>query len=177
MKWSVSRHDVPQKVKQQIGPKIFTLTVICGIDGLHVVDGMTEQHSYNTPYFLSHILEPLLLAVFPDGRKPHSCQLSLHLDNWSVHRSRVSKNFFAENSIVRVPHPSYIPDLGPFGFWLFGHIKTALAGQQFPGLEDLLIGIQKFLSEIQRSELEVVFHHWIELVQWVFDSDGDYFLE
>jgi hypothetical protein len=25
--------------------------------------------------------------------------------------------------------------------------------------------------------LELAFHHWIELVQWVLDNDGDYFHE
>jgi hypothetical protein len=39
------------------------VTVICGINGFHVVDLMTEQHSYDTAYFPSHILEPLLLAA------------------------------------------------------------------------------------------------------------------
>jgi hypothetical protein len=32
-------------------------------------------------------------------------------------------------------------------------MKAALAGQQFPGPEDLLTDIPEFLSEIQRSEL------------------------
>jgi hypothetical protein len=41
-------------------------------------------------------------------------------------------------------------------------MKVALAGQQFPGPEDLLAGIQEFLSEIQSHELELVFHHWTE---------------
>jgi hypothetical protein len=71
-KWSVSRDDVPQKVKQQIEAQKFMLTVIWGIDGFHVVGLMIEQHSYNTQYFLSHILEPLLPAVFPDDCKSHS---------------------------------------------------------------------------------------------------------
>jgi hypothetical protein len=56
-------------------------------------------------------------------------------------------------------------------------MKAALAGSQFPGQEDLLTGIQEFLSEIQRPELELVFHHWIERVQWVLDNNGDYFHE
>jgi hypothetical protein len=56
-------------------------------------------------------------------------------------------------------------------------MKAALAGQQFPGPEDLLAGIQEFLSEIQRSELELVVQHWIERVQWVLGNDGDYFHE
>jgi hypothetical protein len=89
------------------------LTVIGRIGGFHVGDLMTEQHSYNTKYFLSHILEPRLLAVFPDGRKPHSRRLSLHLDNYCVHRSKASGNFFAENSIIRVPHPRQSLDLAP----------------------------------------------------------------
>jgi hypothetical protein len=56
-------------------------------------------------------------------------------------------------------------------------MKAALTGQQFPKRKDLLTGIQEFLGDIQRSELELVFHHWIELVQWVLDNDGDYFHE
>jgi hypothetical protein len=43
-------------------------------------------------------------------------------------------------------------------------MKAVLAGQQFPGPGDLLAGIQASLSEMQRSELELVFHHWIEWV-------------
>jgi hypothetical protein len=76
------------------------LTVVWAIDGFHDVDLMTQQHSYNTQYFLSYILEPLLLAVFLDGRKPYSRRLSLRLDNCRVQRSTASENFFAENSII-----------------------------------------------------------------------------
>jgi hypothetical protein len=43
-------------------------------------------------------------------------------------------------------------------------MKAALAGEQFPGSEDLLTGIQEFLSEIQRSQLKLVFHHWEERI-------------
>jgi hypothetical protein len=56
-------------------------------------------------------------------------------------------------------------------------MKAALAGQQFPGPEDLLTGIQEFLSETQRSEMEFVFHEWIERVQWVLENDEDFFHE
>jgi hypothetical protein len=151
------------------------LVIIWGIDGFHVVDLMTEQHSYNTQYFLSQSWESLLLAVFPDCRKPHSRSLSLHLDNCRVHNSKASENFHAENSIIRVPHPPYSPDLAPSDFWLCGHVKTAPAGQQVPAPEDLLTGIQEFLSEVQRFELELVFHDWIERLQWVLDKDRDDF--
>jgi hypothetical protein len=54
-------------------------------------------------------------------------------------------------------------------------MKSALGGQQFPGPDDFLTGIHELLSEIQRFELESVFHHWIERLQWMLDNDGDYF--
>jgi hypothetical protein len=153
------------------------LVVLWGIGELHVVDLMTEKHSYNTQYFLSHILESLLLAVFPDGRKPHPRRLTLHLDNCRVHCLKGSKNAFVETFILRVPHPPSSSELAPSDFWLFRYMKAAVAGQQLPGPEDLLTGIQEFLSEIQRSELEFIFHHWIERGQRVLDNDGDYFHE
>jgi hypothetical protein len=53
-------------------------------------------------------------------------------------------------------------------------MNTALAGQQFLASEDLLIGIEESMSEMQRSELELVFHPRIERVQWVLDDDRDY---
>jgi hypothetical protein len=56
-------------------------------------------------------------------------------------------------------------------------MKAEVAREQFPGPEDLLTGIQEFLSEIQIPELELVFRHSIERVQWVSDNDGDYFEE
>jgi hypothetical protein len=34
-----------------------------------------------------------------------------------------------------------------------------------------------FLDEIQRSELEYVFRHWIEQVRWVLDNHRDYIHE
>jgi hypothetical protein len=153
------------------------LTVIWGINGFHPIDLMIEQHDCNTQYFLSHILEPLLFAVFPDGRKPHSRRLSLHPDDCRVHRSKASENFFAEKAIIRVPHPPDSHGSVPSDFWLFEYMKAALAGQQFPGTEDPLASIHEFLSEIQRSELKLVFHHWMERVQCVLHNDGDYFCE
>jgi hypothetical protein len=45
MKWSVSHNDVHQKVKRQIATQMFMLDVIWGINGFHVVNLVTEQHS------------------------------------------------------------------------------------------------------------------------------------
>jgi hypothetical protein len=55
-------------------------------------------------------------------------------------------------------------------------MEATLAGQQLPRWEDFFTGIQDFLREIQRSDLELIVHR-IQRVQWVLDNNGDYFHE
>jgi hypothetical protein len=43
------------------------LTVICGVDGFHVVDLMTSPRSFNFEYFMNHILALMAARVFPGG--------------------------------------------------------------------------------------------------------------
>jgi hypothetical protein len=41
-----------------------------------------------------------------------------------------------ENELLHVPHPLYSPELAPPDFWLFGRIKTGLAGRSFAEPEE-----------------------------------------
>jgi hypothetical protein len=54
-------------------------------------------------------------------------------------------------------------------------VKSALTGSKFEGPDELLQGIHDFLNEVQRSELMMVFQHWIERMRWVIEPDGDYY--
>jgi hypothetical protein len=56
-------------VRQQMGTKIMFI-VIWVVDGFHVVDLMTSQHSFNSQYFVSHIMAPMVVKVFPRWRIP-----------------------------------------------------------------------------------------------------------
>jgi hypothetical protein len=107
------------------------LTVIWGGEGFHVVDLMTSQRSFNSEYFMSHVLAPMVAKVFTRERSPHTRRLQLHLDNCRIHFSKATEQFITENHIGRVPHPLYNPNLAPSDFWLFGHVKTSLTGQTF----------------------------------------------
>jgi hypothetical protein len=77
---------------------------------------------------------------------------------------------FAENSHVTVPHPPNSPGLALSDFWRFGHRKTSLTGCVFNVVDELLEVIIEFLNEIQPSELQLVFHQWIERAKWVEPS-------
>jgi hypothetical protein len=172
-KWSTSREDVPQRVRQQVGTRKVTLTVPWGVGGFHVVDLMTSQRSFDSQYFVDDIMVPLVEKVFPKGTNPRARRPHLHLDNCRVHFSRAAEQFIAQNHISSVPQPVYIPDLAPSDFWLFGHLKNFLAGEMFDDREAFLNVITSFLEEVQPSELHVVFSHWVERVRWVLENNGD----
>jgi histone-lysine N-methyltransferase SETMAR len=133
------------------------LTFIWAVNGFHVVDLRTSQRSFNSEYFVSHVLAPMVAKVFPRGRIPHARRLQFHLDNYRVHFSKASEQFITEGYIGRVPHPPYSPHLAPSDFWLFGHVKTSLIGQAFDEPEQLLEALTEFLSDIQPPEVIAVF--------------------
>jgi hypothetical protein len=135
---------------------------------------MTSQCSFDSQYFVDHIMVALIEKVFPKRRNPHARRPHLHLDNCRVRFSSVAEQFIAQNHISRVPQPAYSLDLAPSYFWLFGHLKNSLAGRIFDNPEQVLDDITSFLEEVQPSELHVVFSHCVERVRSVLENNGDY---
>jgi hypothetical protein len=80
----------------------------------------------NNTYFVTKIIIPLEQAIFHRGRAPHEKRFVVHLDNCSVHTSRISTDWLEEQSILRMPHPPYSPDLAPSDFYLFLTVKEKL---------------------------------------------------
>jgi hypothetical protein len=103
------------------------LTIMWGLDGFHIVDFMTKQHSYNTHNFLRTVMEPLPSVIFPDGRKPHSRGLSVHLDNCRIHSSKASKDFLQKLTSFEC-HIQLIV-LASRDFWFFGRTTKLLFGR------------------------------------------------
>jgi hypothetical protein len=92
-KWSVVRDEVSTNVNQVIDTKKVILAVIWGIDEFLVVDMMPLSGRFNTEFFHTNVMDPLLTKVFPDGRKSHTLPLRVHLDNSWVHSSNASMQF------------------------------------------------------------------------------------
>jgi hypothetical protein len=111
-------------VQQQIDTMKFMLTVMWGVDGFHLVDLMTTQKKFNSPYFVANVLTSLVQRIFPAGRRAHAVQLHCHLDNSRIHFSKVSEKFFVENQIINVLHPPYSHDLAPSDFWPDSHLPS-----------------------------------------------------
>jgi histone-lysine N-methyltransferase SETMAR len=140
------------------------LTVIWGVDGLHIIDLMTSQRSFHSEYFVGHVLAPMIAKVLLRVRILHTRRLQLYLDDCRVHFSKAVEQFITENHIGSVLHPPYSPDLARSDFCLFGHAKISLVGQTFDEPEQLLEAITEFLNESQPPEAVAVFSHWAERV-------------
>ena len=52
----------------------------------------------------------------------------LHHDNVSSHDALRFHDFLAKNSITKICHPPYSPDLAPCDFWLFPNLKKCPEG-------------------------------------------------
>jgi hypothetical protein len=84
-------------------------------------------------------------------------------------------NFARENHLGIAPHPSYSPDLAPSDFFLFGHVKHALDGVEFPSEENLLAAIHSGLSNLTGDTLRAVFAKSIEQLNWIAVNEGHYY--
>jgi histone-lysine N-methyltransferase SETMAR len=135
------------------------LTIIWGVGGFPVVDLMTSQRSFDSQYFMSNVMMPLIASLFLQRRIPHARRLHLHLENCRVYFSKIIEQFITQNQILRVPHRPYSPDIAPPNFHLFCHVQNSLVGWTFDGLEHFLEAITEFLDEIHPSEWEAVSSH------------------
>jgi hypothetical protein len=131
-------------------------TDIWGVNGLHLPDLMPSQCRFNAQYFVRHVMTPLVQTVFLQGSTRYIPRLNIHLDNCRVHFSKVMEHFSIENQLLHVFHLPYSPAFAPSDFWLFGRIKTGLAGRRFAELEELLKGVREFLDGIPAAELTAV---------------------
>jgi hypothetical protein len=173
--WSVSRDEVSQRVDPAISTAEFMLTAIWGIDCFHLLDLMPSECRFNAQCFGEHVVTALVQTVFPQGRTRCTPRLNVHLDKCCVHFSKMTEQFFIENQLRHVPHPLHSPDLALSDFWIFGRIKTGLAGRSFAELEELLEGVREFLEEIPAAELTPILEGWIDPVRWVTTHDGQYY--
>jgi hypothetical protein len=153
----------------------FMFTAIRGGNGFHLLDLMPSRCRFSTQYFLEHVMAPLVQTLFAERRTWYTPRLTVHLDNSRIHFAKVMEQFFIENQLMHVPHPLYSPDSVPSDFWIFGRIKTGLAGSNFAEPEELLEDIREFMEGISAAELTAVFEGWIDRVRWVIAHNKQYY--
>jgi transposase len=128
----------------------------------------------NSAYFVTKILIPLQEAMFPQGRAAHQKRLVVHLDNCSIHTSRVSTKWLEEHDMRRMPQPPYSPDLAPSDFYLFPTVKERLERIQLADEDQFFESLQEILNGLGHEELNAVFRALVRRVQEISEGNGDY---
>ena len=72
----------------------------------------------------------------------------LHHDNAPAHDALRVRELLAKNSVTKMDHPPYSPDLAPYDFWLFPKLKNALKRQRFADLSDIQRNVKMLLRDI-----------------------------
>jgi hypothetical protein len=81
----------------------------------------------------------------------------VHVDNVLVHNSRMMRNFFEDNPLVRLPDPPYSLEVSPSDFCIFGKIKGALIGQEIHGEIRLLAAVAEIVTGFRQTSCNAFF--------------------
>lgn len=173
--WLESDEYPTKYVKDSIGSEKIMLTVIWNPFGFHIIDFLPEGTSFNSSYFIEHILTPLESKKCQIWNQSHNRKLHLHLDNSRIHNSKISLKKTIEFGFKRTPQPPYSPDIAPSDFFLFGYVKGKLRGCIFTSVDELQEKILEILHSIDHKILKSVFDEWIDRCNWVFLHNGEYY--
>jgi hypothetical protein len=95
----------------------------------------------------------------------------LHLDNITPHRAPQD---FDRLGIAGLPHLPDSPDPVLCDFWLFGNLKTKLAGNTFTSAMERMAKVNEILMDIPWHEFISVLDEWKRRLIECIDTRGDY---
>jgi hypothetical protein len=96
-------------------------------------------------------------------------------DNGLAHDALRVSEFLAKNSITKMDHPRYSPNLAPCDFWLFPKLKNALKGQRFADLSDIQRNAKTLLRGILENDFQDCFQQWHHRLTKCTASQREYF--
>jgi hypothetical protein len=149
------------------------LTVAWTPLGFHLIKVLEKNRKFNTGYYIAEILEPLsqCRSIETAGNER---KLLMHADNARPHTDKLSTQYFNDNRMKSAPHPPYSPDLAPWDFYLFGHIRRCLAGLAFQDAGQLLVAAGGVLEGIEKMTFQAIFVGWMDRLRKSIATNGEY---
>jgi hypothetical protein len=92
-----------------------------------------------------------------------------------AHTSLKTTEFAANNNMVIIPQPPYLPDLAPYDFGLFLKLKMKLEGQCFETVYVIQRESQAVLDSVKENDFHGAFEAWKKQWDNCICSQGDYF--
>lgn len=173
--WAKSAEEAPPRVLPKIDTPKVMVTVFWGINGVILLDALPPGQRFNTTYMCDVILPELDRIVRLKRPAMGLRGMKLHFDNARPHTSRATLDKLAELKLTKLPQPPYSPDLSPSDFYLFGYLKSRLAGSTFPNTEALLARLREIFASIEQKVLDSVYEEWKIRLSRVIELGGEYY--
>lgn len=90
------------------------------------VELLPQGKTFDTKYFTTSILPQINKLAFPTGYNEGDKKALVHFDNARPHKSAGAQEVFKTYSFEAVPNPSYITDISPLNFGVFGTVKNLM---------------------------------------------------
>lgn len=172
--WVAEDENGPIMDGSEIQQEKVMVTIIWGVSGFLVLDMLPENESFDSSYFIEHIITPFKQSHIVQSLKKSHKRVYLHLDNSRVHNSKYSHEKIESAGIFRAPQPAYSPDISPSDYFLFGYIKGKLKGKIFKTRDELFEAIYEILNSISKEKLIEVFESWIKRCKDIINRKGNY---
>ena len=136
----------PQAKKARMSRSQVKAMLVCFFDhkGIVLYKFIAQGQTVNQQCYLE-VLTRLRVSVQRKRPGLWPDKWILHHDNVPAHDALRFHEFLAKNSITKMDHPPYSPDLAPCDFWLFPKLKNALKGQRFDDLSDIQRNLKTLL--------------------------------
>ena len=95
-------------------------------------------------------------------------------DNAPVHKSAVASSSLVKAGFFVLEHPPYSSDLAPSDFYLFKHLKKALAGRHFEKPDELQQATEDFFTQKPPDFFKKAFDDLVHRWQKCIENDGSY---
>lgn len=94
-----------------------------------------EQRTVTADWYVNHCLP----KVFEEVRTldPRSA-ITLHHDNAPEHTALATREFVAAEGVQLMSYPPYSPDLAPYDFFVFPHVKSQLLWKRYDSSQEAI---------------------------------------
>jgi histone-lysine N-methyltransferase SETMAR len=145
-----------------------------GNSGITLVDWLPQSASFSGEYFNENILQRIAAELNGGGKKKHSPWTLLHMDKAKPHTSKRNLARMEELHLKRTPHPLFSPDIAPSDFFLFAWLKGELSSRSVGDISELFKLVDEILSTLTTDTIAWIFANWIERLEQVISTNGDY---
>jgi hypothetical protein len=147
---------------------------VLGNSGITLVDLLPQNASFNGEYFNENILRRIAAELNGGRKKKHRPWTLPHMDNAKPHMSKRNLARMEELHLKRTAHPTFSPDMASLDFFLFGWLKGELSSRSVRDISELFELVDEILSTLTMDTIPRVFANWIERLEQVISTNGDY---